>query len=272
MIRRDASMGGCNDGRAVLAPREGRSMSIRARRAVVALLAAATLATPVTQVAFGASSTTNAWRAKVGAAGVNGTASVSTVTTGAGSIGLKLVKLRASSTLAVAVHRGTCASIGPVLFRLASIKTTSAGGASRTSTLTAAQVNLIQGATAGTGKIAIRVGSGSSAKCGAFARRSVLGPQALVQAFYDWYLTGDAASLSTRSDLTPGFVRWYNSWTVPIDPIVCAQDVPERFTAGAATTSGWSATVKVTSELGNPKVKLTLGPTGWQISAVDCGF
>lgn len=253
------------------------AMSSRVPRVVVALLAAAILTLPVTQVAFGASATTNAWQAKVGASGVNGTANVSTVTTGAGSIGLKLVKLRASSTLPVVLYKGTCASVGAVLFKLASIKTTSAGAASRTSTLTAAQVNLILAATKGTGKIAIRVGSGTSAKCGAFAKRAVPGPQAVVQAFYDWYLTDqDYSHLLARPDITPGFVRWLKSFSWGYNAIVCAQEVPDWVRAGSAAISGSSASVKTTVSFfgssGQPgqTVKLSLGPRGWQISAVNC--
>lgn len=78
---------------------------------------------------------TTAWLAKVGASAENGTAKVTTVTTGTGSIGLKLVRLRPSSTLPVAVHKGTCAAVGPVLFRLASITTSSAGAAARSASL-----------------------------------------------------------------------------------------------------------------------------------------
>ena len=76
--------------------------------------------TPVTVVGLTGSQSsgvTKAWLAKVGPSGVNGTASVAVVTPSAGSIGLKLVKLRASSTLPVTVYKGTCASVGPVLFR-----------------------------------------------------------------------------------------------------------------------------------------------------------
>lgn len=259
--------------RAESAAKRGDATSSRVRRVVVALLAAAILAFPVTKVAFGAGATTNAWQAKVGASGLNGTANIAVVTNGVGSIGLKLVKVRASSTLPVAVYKGTCASIGAVLFRLASIKTSSTGSASRTSALTMAQVKLIQAATNGTGKIAIRVGSGSSAKCGAFAKRTVLGPQAVVQAFYDWYVTDTNWNhLLIRPDLTSSFVRWLKSFDGAANPIVCAQDYPDTFTAGAATISGSSATVNVTSVLGRPTVKLALGPTGWRISTVDCGF
>jgi hypothetical protein len=245
----------------------------------VALLAAAILALSVTQVAFGSSPLTTAWQAKVGASGVNGTANVSTITTGAGSIGLKLVKLRASSTLPVAVYKGTCASVGAVLFRLASIKTTSTGAASRTSALTAAQAKLILAATTATGKIAIRVGSGSATRCGVFAKRSVPGPQAVVQSFYDWYVTShDYRLLFVRPDVTPGFIQWFKSWTREVDPIVCAQAYPDSVQAGPASISGSSATV-TTDEVWNgiagapgsgPTVSLALAPTGWKISAVDC--
>ena len=151
---------------------------------------------------------TNAWLAKVGASGVNGTVNLSAVTNGVGSIGLKFAKLRASSTLPVALYKGTCASVGAVLFTLASIKTTSTGAASRTNSLTAAQVTKILAATTGTGKIAIRVGSGSSARCGAFAKVSAKGPQAVVQAFYNWYLVqayNGTVNLRGRPDLTPAF-------------------------------------------------------------------
>ena len=135
----------------------------------LAFLASTVLFLPVAQVALGAQTpVTNAWQAKVGASGVNGTARIS-ITNGVGSIGLTLVRLRPASTLPVALYKGTCASVGAVLFRLASIKTTSTGAASRTNSLTAAQVKLILAATAGSGRIALRVGS-STARCGAFAK------------------------------------------------------------------------------------------------------
>ena len=246
---------------------------------LVSALAAAILALSVAQLAFGATATTSAWKAKVGPSGLNGTANVSTVTTGAGSIGLKLVKPRASSPLPVVVYKGTCASVGPVLFRLPSIKTTSSGSASRTSSLTTTQVNLILTATKGTGKIAIRVGSGTSVKCGAFARRTVLGPQAVVQAFYDWYLIqiGVVPDLHARRDLTSGFVSWaehYNDGQMfGADPIVCAQDFPQSISAGAAAISGAVATVKITEVFNENQIlslKVTLGPSGWQISKGGC--
>ena len=280
MQRRDRELRG-GDGRLALATRRGDSDPFRIPRVVVPFLAAAILALSVTQVAFGGTAVTTTLQAKVGASGVNGTAKLAVVTTGAGSIGLKLVKLRASSTLPVAVYKGTCASVGAVLFRLASITTSSAGAASRTNTLSAAQVKLILAATTGTGKLAIRVGSGSATKCGAFARRTVSGPQAVVQAFYKYYLT-DAAygDLVGRPDVTPGLIQWLKGFVGGANPIVCAQDNPDSVQAGLAVISSSSATV-TTTEVWNgvlqspgsgPKVTLAFGPVGWQISAIDCGF
>jgi len=259
-------------------------MSSRIPRMVVPFLAAAILALSVTQVAFGAGALTTAWQAKVGASGVNGTASLATVTTGAGSIGLKLVKLRASSTLPVAVYKGTCASVGRLLLTLAPIRTSASGTASRTNTLSSSQAALILAATAGAGKIAIRVGTGTSAKCGAFAKRSAFGPQAVVQAFYNWYLSpsGGFSKLPARPDLTPGFVRWLKNFAAnaPMvgghDPILCAQSLPDWVKAGPATVSGSTATLRMTMSWNNDPqpgqtVKTALGPAGWQISAVACG-
>jgi hypothetical protein len=75
-------------------------------------LMAAILALSVAQVAFGATTVTTTWQANVGASGANGTAKLIVLSTGASSISLKLVKLRASSTVPVAVYKGTCASVG----------------------------------------------------------------------------------------------------------------------------------------------------------------
>lgn len=222
---------------------------------------------------------TNAWLAKVGSAGVNGTVNVATVSTGAGSIGIKLIKLKRSTTLPVTLYKGSCGSVGPVLFKLASIKTSSTGAASRTSALTSAQVKLVRAAATGTGKVAVRVGTGSTAKCGLSAKRSVLGPQAVVQAFYEWYITQTGGvDLSRRPDLTPGFVYWaahYNDGQMfGADPVVCAQDYPVSVSTGAATISGARATVPLIESFGSVQtlsVSLALGPKGWQISAVSCG-
>jgi YVTN family beta-propeller protein len=109
-----------------------------------------------------------AWSAKIGSAGANGTATINLYTTGKGALVLKLKKLPAATSLAVTLHKGTCAAVGTVLVKFPLIKSTSAGAAARTSTLTAAQGSSILAATAGTGKLALRVGTGRTAKCGVF--------------------------------------------------------------------------------------------------------
>lgn len=104
------------------------------------------------------------------------------------------------------------------------------------------------------------------------------GPQEIVQAFYDWYLTDLAiAHLLARPDLTPALVEWLAAFDWGYNPIVCGNGLPARIQAESAEISGSSATVPTTaffigSEQPGPPVELTLGPTGWQISAVDCGF
>ncbi len=114
---------------------------------------------------------TNAWQAKIGSAGVNGTAKVQVFDTGIGTLTLKLAKLKASTSVPVVLHKGTCSSVGAVLLKLASIKTSSSGAAARTSNLSTSQVTLIKAATKGTARIAIRVASSTTGgvKCGLFA-------------------------------------------------------------------------------------------------------
>ncbi len=124
-----------------------------------------TVVAPASAATVGAS-----WRAKVGPSGANGTATIAAYTTGSGSLALKLVKLRAATYLPVTLSKGTCGSAGAALIRFPAIRTTTSGTATRTSSLTAAQVKLIKAATTSTGKIAIRVGSSTTGgvKCGVF--------------------------------------------------------------------------------------------------------
>jgi virginiamycin B lyase len=123
----------------------------------------------------GAATVTNIWQAKIGSAGVNGTATVQMYQGGTASIALKVAKLKASTSLPVVLSKGTCGSVGSTLITFPAIKTTSAGAAARTTSLTAAQFAVVTKATAGTGKIAIRVGSTATGgvKCGLFAALAI---------------------------------------------------------------------------------------------------
>ena len=145
--------------------RDRRRLGIGLSLSLAAILVM-TVVTPVSAVTVGAS-----WRAKIGSAGANGTATIQAYTSGSGSLALKLVDLKAATSLPVVLSKGTCASVGSTLMTFPAIRTTSAGAATRTSSLTAAQVTKIKAATQGTGKIAVRVGSSATGgvKCGVFA-------------------------------------------------------------------------------------------------------
>ena len=118
-----------------------------------------------------AATVTNGWRATLGSGGANGAATLQAYMSGTGSITLKLAKLRPATSLAVRLSKGTCSSVGATLITLPAIRTTRTGAAARTSSLTAGQTTLVKNATAGGGRIAIRVGSSTSGgvKCGVFA-------------------------------------------------------------------------------------------------------
>ena len=131
----------------------------------LAVILVMTVVAPVGAATVGAS-----WRAKIGRAGGNGTATIQAYTTGTGSLALRLAGLRAATNLPVTLSNGTCAFMGSRLITFPAIRTTSSGSAARTSSLTAAQVRKLKAATYGTGKIAIRVGSSSTGgvRCGVF--------------------------------------------------------------------------------------------------------
>ena len=125
--------------------------------------------------AVSSATVTSAWQAKIGTRGVNGTAKVSVYTAGTGSLALKLVKVRPATLLPVVLHKGTCSTVGPVLTRLDSIRSSYAGAATRTSSLSVTRVRAIVAATR-SGKVAIRIGSGSAVRCGVFVALPVATP------------------------------------------------------------------------------------------------
>ncbi len=136
---------------------------------LAALSLSVSLAISLTIVAPAEAATaTNAWQAKIGSGGANGMATLQAYTTGTGSLALKLAKLKPATSVPVVLARGSCS--GAALITFPAIKTSSAGAASRTSSLTASQVSLVKGATANGGRIAIRVGNSSTGgvKCGYF--------------------------------------------------------------------------------------------------------
>jgi YVTN family beta-propeller protein len=173
--------------------RSSWSLRVITSGALAVLLAAATIG-PVS----GATVTTT-WNARIGSGGLNGSSRIEAYATGSGALKLKLVKLRASASLPVVVVKGTCSSPGPALLTVPSIRTTSTGAATRTSTLSAAQIKLVRAATKGTGKIAIRIGSGSSRKCGNFVVATPPAPPATVAATITVGAYPQGAALDTSS-------------------------------------------------------------------------
>jgi putative multiple sugar transport system substrate-binding protein len=143
----------------------GRRCSSAGLSLFLATILVMTVVAPAATATVGAS-----WRARIGGSGANGTATIQAYTTGSGSLVLKLARLKAGTYLPVTLSKGTCASVGTTLVTLPAIRTTSSGTAARTSSLAAAQVAKLKAATAGTGKIAIRVGSRTTGgvKCGVF--------------------------------------------------------------------------------------------------------
>jgi YVTN family beta-propeller protein len=127
----------------------------------------------VTPAAVNAATVTSSLSARIGSAGANGAATIQTYTTGAGSLRLKLRKLPASTSLAVTIRKGTCALVGTMLLKFPTIKSSGSGTAARTISVTVAQAGAISTATSGSGRLAIRVGTGKAAKCGLLTRLPV---------------------------------------------------------------------------------------------------
>jgi hypothetical protein len=125
-------------------------------------LAAVAIALP----AGGAAATTDTWRAKVGASGANGTATV-TATGSSGTLKLALKSLTASTAYPVKIQKGTCAAPGSTLWAAPTQRSTSAGKIAKSLAVPAAKLTAIRAASAA-GPIAIRVGTGSKLRCGPF--------------------------------------------------------------------------------------------------------
>ncbi len=189
---------------------------------------------------------TNAWQAKIGSAGVNGTAKVQVFDTGIGTLTLKLAKLKASTSVPVVLHKGTCSSVGAVLLKLASIKTSSSGAAARTSNLSTSQVTLIKAATKGTARIAIRVASSTTGgvKCGLFAVLAV--PPPLTPTVAATITVGGSPSGVTVDPSGVWVTNWFDNTLSRIDPAtntvlnVVPLDItgnagPERIAGGAGS-------------------------------------
>jgi len=137
----------------------------------LSLLAAALFT--VTPAAVHAATVTDAWSAQIGSAGANGWATIQLYSAGTGWLVLRLQHLPAKTSVPVTLSEGTCATAESVLLQLPAIKTSNVGAAARMSSLTAEQDSAISDATMGTGTLALRVGTGSTATCGNFGTFAV---------------------------------------------------------------------------------------------------
>jgi alpha-tubulin suppressor-like RCC1 family protein len=117
-------------------------------------------------VDFAVHEATATWRAKVGASGANGTATL-TATGSAGTLKLALKSLTASSAYPVKIVKGTCTAPGSTLWTAPTQTSTAAGKVTRSLEVPAAKLTAIR-AGAAAGPVAIRVGTGSKLRCGPF--------------------------------------------------------------------------------------------------------
>jgi YVTN family beta-propeller protein len=240
-------------GLSILTPR-GRAL----RCLTLSLVLAAILSLVVIAPAA-AATVTSTWNATVGGSGANGSARIQAYSTGAGAATLKLVKLKSSALLPVVISKGTCGTAGATLMTLKSIKTTSAGAATRTSSLTAAQVKLIKAATKGSARIAIRIGTGTSRRCGLFTLATPPAVEPTVAAtipvgVYPGHLAIDATGIWVTN--------WYDNTVSRIDPAsnsvfsVSSLAIPDN-AAPEGVTSGFGSiwiTVLMYDELGTPSL------------------
>jgi hypothetical protein len=141
-----------------------RRPSAPARRVTTLIALVGLLATLLAQPAS-AFSVRRTWTAHLGGNGANGTAILKGYMTGPGSLELKLVGLQPSTTYPVIAYRGSCAT-PVVITRLPGAVTDASGAVSKTSAVSIRIMNSIW-AYGRTGTIAIKVGIGALARCGA---------------------------------------------------------------------------------------------------------
>jgi hypothetical protein len=135
-----------------------------ARRALV-ILGLAGLLIGLAAEPASAFSVRRTWTAHLGGNGSNGTAILRGYVAGDGSLELKLVGLQPSTTYPIVAYRGSCAS-PKVITRLPGAVTDATGAVSKTSAVSIRIMNSIW-VYGRTGTIAIKIGTGLLARCGA---------------------------------------------------------------------------------------------------------
>jgi hypothetical protein len=155
------------------------AMSLLARhptRTCRSLLAVAALATALVLDTGGVSAATvvQSWQTRIGD-GPGDNATIQVYDTGKGALRLRATDtdLSGSSTYTVAIHKGSCgwivSSVGPALFTLPSVRTSSSGAVTKNLAVTATQARKVRSAwNAGAG-VTIVFRKGSSGYCADFA-------------------------------------------------------------------------------------------------------
>jgi hypothetical protein len=135
----------------------------RARRAVMIVAVATVIATLAAPTAS-AASVRRVWKAQLGGDGANGTAALTAYWAGNGSLSLKLVGLKPSTTYPIVAYRGSCANPS-IITRLPGAVTDATGAVTKVSAVSTKIMNSIwrYGRTT---PFSIKIGSGSSARCG----------------------------------------------------------------------------------------------------------
>lgn len=106
-------------------------------------------------------------------------------------------------------------------------------------------------------------------------------PEQVVQQFYDWYVSYRGNPLVDKAyqgheSLSPAFVAHLDDFTRSgewrVDPVLCAQDVPNEVTAHPARVSGDRASVEVTTSFTGHRFTVELVKAGraWAIDEIAC--
>jgi hypothetical protein len=112
-----------------------------------------------------AATTQRTWYAGITTGSVNGRATLTAFTSGTARLSVTLKSLRRTSTYRIEIRAGSCAAAGTLLTRVGSVITDATGTAAADKNLSMTAMNRVWGV-ARTGKIAIRVASGTSVRCG----------------------------------------------------------------------------------------------------------
>ncbi len=106
-------------------------------------------------------------------------------------------------------------------------------------------------------------------------------PEQVVQLFYDWYVSYQGNPLADKAYqdnvlLSPAFIAHLDDFTRSgewrVDPVLCAQDVPNEVTAHPAQVFGERASVEVTTNFTGHRLTVELVKAGdaWSIDKVVC--